>query len=364
MSTAQDDLDSATRRRAPGPLAAALAVALIAAAATVAVARSVHRDIPTGAAPVAPTTPPAAPPAPASPPQLHLVFAPLFASDDDTLGAPSAYGRLSLTGTDNTLAIARYALAVDAPPASPPTAPVWRLDRSPARDVGNLAQRFSMQGAATPFPDGTLEIPQLSYHPDTGRVFYTTGAVTPGPDLDAVPRDATDAAVLATRFMNQRGLFIDGMGAAAVTEAPAGQPYSYTVSWTRSLAGLPLVDGAAHLTIGPGSSVSDLTTCGLRVAGGSPYPLLPWHDAWTQVAAGRWFAERGGYTGGNGQSRMDLFTAGTVTLGYLVGDGPAQSRTGSDRDHLLPMWVFADAAGTQLFYPAVAPAELAYVHAP
>lgn len=349
----------ATPRRTLRPLAAALAVAVAAGASGALLARAVHRGA--VSAPAAHPTgrpSPSASPTPAPPVRFPAFFAP----SDLTLSRPLAYGRLSLTGTDNTLAIGRYVLAVSRDPGNPATAPVWVVDRSPAPGAAHLDALFGNNG--TPDPDG-VTAPPASYDPDLATVWFNSGTLRRGgPQLDRAPTSAADAAELATSFLERRGLLALGMGAAEVTTSPPGEIAStYGVAWSMQLDG-HLVWGAgaqSQVSIGDGAEITNVTAGGLRVAGGSDYPLIPWRQAWQQVAAGNWFAERGGFTGGNGQSRADVYRATSVQLAYLSRDDPPASRTGSEQDKLVPMWMFSDGS-ILLFYPAVSPTELSYRH--
>jgi hypothetical protein len=161
--------------------------------------------------------------------------------------------------------------------------------------------------------------------------------------------------------MTQRGLLPEGAGAPQVYSYPQTSMGPWSVSWTLGIGSYP-VDGPssrAVMGIGAQGAVTSIMESPVRVAGGSSYPLIPWRQAWTQVAAGRWYRESGAFTGGNGPSGMEVFDATSVHLGYAVVDGA------TERDFLVPMWVFTDKQGmAELFYPAVAPSALTYTWAP
>lgn len=373
----------AARRRvldpAPGrslrPLSAAFALAVVIAAGGAAAARLSHPATPGGAVQhgAGTPTPSGSKPSPSpTPAPQSLTFAPFFAHDDLTIGAPAAYGHLSLTGTDNTLAVGSYHLAGTTDPASPATAPVWRLDRSPSPDAASLGARFGDTGSPTAGVDGYLSWRHAGYEPNHNWLSYSSGTM-PNPatlaHLDAVPTDVVSAGTLATRFMQRRGLLLDGALKPRVFPVdPGHQPNieTFSVTWGRTVSGYLMYGdtGSPSMSIGQDGAVINVTESSVRVAGGSAYPLVPWRQAWTQVAAGRWYAERGGFTGGNGQSRLDRFDAITVELGYLDGVSPATPGGATERTYLVPMWVFSTADGLRLFYPAVASSGLSYTWAP
>ncbi len=362
---------TAAPRRTLRPLSAALAVAVVFAGVGFLLTRAAHPSSQRGAARPSPTAratvQPTATPTP-TPTPMALSFAPLFAHDDLSVGSTEAYGHLTLVGTDNSLAIGRYTLGAVHDPGSPPTAPVWRVDRSAPADVASLGARFGFTGTPAADPGGGLAWGTLAYSPEFAMLTYSggTGSDTASlPHLDRVPTDTTLVA-LATDFLSRRGLLMDGLAQPrVVASGPQGaRPdlEAWTLHWDRSVDGRPLTGTGQGISMSVGSqgAVSNLEVSALRIAGGSDYPLTSWHQAWAQVAAGRWYAERGGFTGGNAPSQADTFTATSVALGYLSWDGPLAQMSATERAYLVPMWVFTDSSGLRLFYPAVAPSALSY----
>lgn len=349
-------------RRSLRPLAVALSSAVIAAAAGGVVAWHAHQA-PGGTAHPTPSAAPS--PSPSARP-LPGAFAPFFKADDLTLGAPLAFGHLALTGDDNTLAIGGYRLSVGKDPGSPATAPVWRLDHSSPPGLPTLQDHFTAN--ATPQPDsrGVVSPGSASWDPDNAMLLYSSGTMGQGGlSLDATPRDAADAARLANLFMTRRGLLFDNASAPhgyAYDQSSSPQPFS--VSWQRVLDGHAVYDrgGRASLGIGPDGTISDILVTDIPVAGGSPYPIIPWRQAWNQVIAGRWYWDLGGFTGGNGQSSMPVFDATSVELGYIGVEKEPGHYSATEQADLVPMWVFTSGEGIQLFYPAVAPSSLSYTH--
>jgi hypothetical protein len=351
-------------RRSLRPLAAGLAVAVVAGAAGAVLARHVHQATPAGVHHPQVTLSPT--PRPTPPTALPLAFPPFFAPDDLTLGAPLAFGHLSLTGADSTLQIGGYKLSVSRDPGSPGTAPVWRIDRSPAPGTATLRQRFAPAATPTPNAEGVIPTPSVSYDPATGQLQYNTGTLElGGASLDAVPTDAADAARLATLFMTQRGLL---PAAAGVPQAfSSDQPQEpWGVRWSFHIGDYPVdgPGGRAVMGIGPQGAVADVLETWQPVAGGSSYPVIPWRAAWSQVAAGHWYRECCAFTGGSGPSRQTTFDATSVHLGYIQPDSPVSNLSPSERDFLIPMWVFTDSGETDLFYPAVSTRYLSYARAP
>jgi len=347
-----------TPRRNLQPLGAALAVAVVVGAAGVVTARLTHRSAGSTAQRAVATPTPAGRPTPSPTPQ-SVTFAPLFPQDDVSLSAALAYGHLSLTGTDNTLRVDAYKLDAAAPANSPATAPVWRYDHPPASpDTAALATRFGPEAFA-------------GYDPSTGLAGLnstTAPDISALPHLGSIPRDDAGVGQLADDFLLRYGLRVDGLQSPRAVHFPnSARPdlSTWGVSWDRDIQGSAIVGAGATMTVGQDGVVSNLMVRAVHVAGGSPYPVVSWHQAWSQVAAGHWYAERGGFTGGNGQSSLDRFDATGVQLGYLRQERPVSQTSPTERSYLVPMWVFTDpSASIQLFYPAVASTALTYTWAP
>ena len=362
-----------TPRSTLRPLAAALAVAVVAGSGGALLARHLHTASPAGAHQDARPTASPQPSAKPSPTPQPVSFARLYPADVLTLVAPRAYGHLSLTGTDNTLQIAHYTLAVQHDPGSPATAPVWQLAPAPRFDAATLGARFDLPGSPTTDSSGVLTwhaadgAASLTYDPDSGQVSYSGTTAGAGPaNVGAAPTDKAGAGRLAARWMAERGLLPPGAGAPEVTYFPQSSPQPWSVDWPLHIGSYPLEGPYAQPGMGLDAQggIQSVMILGLGVDHGSTYPVIPWRQAWAQVAAGHWYRECCDFTGGDGPSSLPGFTATSVELGY-ASFGDSRSRlSGTERKYLVPMWVFFAGDGTRLFYPAVAPSALTYTWAP
>ena len=319
----EESQESRQSPRPSGRRALALALLVPAAGAVAAAALLLARQ------PAAIKTPTPTPP-PGTPTPRPTVFPDVFAPDDSSLGPSGSLGTIPLPpayGGRPGLQL-DLRLAPGAAPSSPlpTTLPVWRL-RGLEVLAPQVALRFPITGDAQLSSDGTWFWPDgLRVKPDAGAVMWTRNTAVPNPRLSGTPRDGASAGTLAAQWLRDSGMPPpDGAVAIIVqTSNGAGAAFAeWTVTWQRiPLSSKPYPVGSTTIRVSADGTVREVEVDHPRIAGGAPYPLRAWQQAWADARAGRWLRVQGGSLSDPPPGGQTLtITLADVTLEYVEEPG-------------------------------------------
>ena len=309
--------------RPSGRRALALALLVPAAGAVAAAALLLARQ------PVAIKTP-TPPPTPGTPTPRPTVFPDVFAPDDTSLGPSGSLGTIPPPAAYHGPPGLQFdlRLAPGAGPSSPlPTAlPVWRI-RGLEVLAPQVALRFPVTGDAQLASDGTWFWPDgLRVRPDAGTVTWMRATSVPNPRLSGIPRDAASAGTLAAQWLRDSGMPPPDGAVATIVQTSNGQGAAFaewTIAWQRiPPSSRPYPVGSSVIRVSADGTVREASVDHPRIAGGAPYPLRSWQQAWADAQAGRWQRVQGGSLPEPPPGGQTLtITLADVTLEYVEEPG-------------------------------------------
>jgi hypothetical protein len=281
---------------------------------------------------------------------------PWLVPDDMHLQAPRIFGVLPRPEPVQSVQFSCYVLTADTPPPQTEL-PVWRL-RNPNFDQASVAAVFH---TGPPLQDGDRFV-------GAGEPTVRNWWVGWEGDLrlGLPPQTDSDAQAEVDAFFRTSGFIPASWTGPTVTSGYTynGVYQAFMKQWRLEYRHLPIYGGVAiqspddspnHGGIG-GSVVlrgdGAMITFSLTapsIDGGSMYRLRDWHQAWNDVAHGRWVAEAGNYHYGlSGHP----FVADDMSLVYVPANTSSVTRRGIPV--LVPMFQFTDTAkGLSLQVPAL-----------